>query len=636
MSSAEMLDGTQPVELDSPFHPDTTYVEAPLIYDEDDPELHWYHTVYQGDDMPQLTVRAVVMGSVLGAVMCLSNLYVGLKTGWGLGVSITACILSFAIYKTLRTAFPRWFGSDMSLLENNCMQSTATSAGSSTGTVMVSAISAYLMITGHHIPWHILGWWTFFLAALGVFLAIPMKRQMINREQLKFPTGTASAETLRSLHSEGQEAMDKARSLGLAGLFGVVLTWFRDAKYVPAFLRVPSSIPFPGTLLGYPLASFTISWDMSAIMIAAGAIMGWKIAWSLLLGAVINYGVLAPYAIKVGGIDLSHGGLGYRAIVSWSTWAGASMLVTSGLLMFFMQWKSVVRAFSELSNIFGKKVTNAVDPLARIEVPSSWFASGVIISGGALVWLMCTDFGTRWWMGIVAVAMTFFLSLVACRATGESDITPIGAMGKITQLMFGTLAPSNMITNLMTASVTAGAATASADLLTDLKSGYLLGANPRKQFIAQFLGIFIGTIVVVPAFYLMVPGPQVLGTDKWPAPAAQVWAKVAQLLAHGFGALHWSARYGLFIGGLVGIIIPLLEVALPRYRRFIPSATGIGLAMVIPFFNSLSMFVGAGIALLLEKYKPALADKYVIPVSSGVIAGESLMGCVVSLLWPGG
>src|SRR6185312_13237320 len=107
---------------------------------------------------------------------------------------------------------------DMSLLENNCMQSTASSAGYSTGGTMVSAISAYLIVTGHHIPWGLLAWWTFFLAALGVFMAIPMKRQMINVEQLKFPSGIAAAETLRSLHSHGAAGLRSAKALGIAGL----------------------------------------------------------------------------------------------------------------------------------------------------------------------------------------------------------------------------------------------------------------------------------------------------------------------------------------------------------------------------------------------------------------------------------
>ncbi len=669
-------------------------------------ELNWYKNVYQGDDMPQLTLRAVIMGSLLGGFMSLSNLYVGLKTGWGLGVAITACILSFAIYKTLRTFFPRWFPTDMSILENNCMQSTASSAGYSTGGTMCSAIAAYLLVTGTHMSWPILAAWTFCLAALGVFMAIPMKRQMINIEQLKFPSGIAAAETLKSLHAAGQDAVDKARSLGIAGLFGGVIAWFRDAA-LPASMAIPSHAHIPGTILGLPLMRWTIGFEMSAIMIAAGSIMGWKIAWSLLGSAVINYGILAPAMVNAGAIetvntslpvlmpallgkgwqivaalpvigDAINGGiaafwtpfqdlydvlslkqagfmalanqtlvpllasveggdaalkLGYRSIVSWSTWTGASIMVASGLLAFALQWKTVLRAFSGLFDVFSPKKSAGEDPLAAIEVPSSWFLSGLLLSGLGCMTVLHFAFDTTWSMGFIAVLCTFFLAIVACRATGESDMTPVGAMGKITQLVFGVLAPSNLVTNLMTASVTAGAAGSSADLLTDLKSGYLLGANPRRQFIAQFLGIFAGTLVVVPAFYLLVPDASILGTDKWPAPSAQVWAAVARLLGSGLGALHETARWGMLIGCLIGVgLVLLTEYAPKKLKPFVPSATGVGLAMVIPFFNSLSMFIGAVIALVLEKRVPAFAEKYIIPVASGIIAGESIMGIIVALL----
>ncbi|OGR72025.1 MAG: hypothetical protein A2089_12060 [Elusimicrobia bacterium GWD2_63_28] len=601
----------------------------------EDVELKWYREVYQGDNMQQLTLRAVIMGGFLGAFMSLSNLYIGLKTGWGLGVAITSCILSYAIWKFLRLTMPFLFKTDMTILENNCMQSTASSAGYSTGGTMVSAISAYLIITGVHMSWQVLTAWTIVLAALGVFIAIPMKRQMINIEQLKFPSGVAAAETLRSLHAEGGEASDKARAMGLAGLFGGLIAFFRDKGWngVPLF---PAALPFPGSIKGQPLEKWTFSFDMSALMIAAGAIIGWKMAWSLLLGSVVNYGILAPYvsglpADAAGKLAIDTTKLGYRAIVQWSTWGGASIMVTSGLFMFALQWKTVLRAFSGLANIFHKREDTAADPLAHIEVPSSWFVTGTALSGLGCMLVLHYAFNTSWWMGLVAVVMTFFLAIVAARATGESDITPIGAMGKITQLTFGVLAPSNMTTNLMTASVTAGAAGATADLLTDLKSGYLLGANPRKQFIAQFLGIFAGTLVVVPAFYVLVPDASILGSDQWPAPSAQVWAAVAKLLSNGIHSLHPAARNGMFIGAAVGIIIPLLELAFPKHRKYIPSAMGLGLSMVIGFYNSFSMFIGGLIAMILEKKAKATAEKYIIPVASGVIAGESLMGVGVAL-----
>jgi OPT family oligopeptide transporter len=315
---------------------------------------------------------------------------------------------------------------------------------------------------------------------------------------------------------------------------------------------------------------------------------------------------------------------------------GAAIMVTSGLLHFAFEWRTVVRALSGVGALFKKKSGSDDDPLTKIEVPPSWFLTGVTLSGLGCMAVLYFAFGTSLIMGFVAVILTFLLCIVACRATGESDITPVGAMGKITQLTFGILAPSNITTNLMTASVTAGAAGSAADLLTDLKSGYLLGANPRKQFIAQFIGIFAGVLVVVPAFYILVPTAADLGTDRWPAPSAQVWAAVAKLLASGVNSLHPTARYGLLIGALIGIVIPILEKVFPKYRNFIPSAMGLGLSMVIPFFNSLSMFIGAVIALVLEKKVPKFANKYVITVSSGIIAGESLMGVVVALLAAGG
>ncbi len=590
-------------------------------------ELEWFRTVYQGDKMPQLTLRAVLMGSILGSIMSLSNLYIGLKTGWGFGVAITACILSFSIWSTLHKIFPKLTRSSMSLLENNCMQSTASSAGYSTGGTMVSAIAAYIIVTGTRIDNTTLYLWTFFLAVLGVFLAVPMKRQMINVEKLKFPSGIAAAETLRGLHSEGEAAKQKAKALGSAGLFGGLIAWFRDAAASWMPFNIPGQFHFPFlTLSNQPIVKFTFSFEASAMMIAAGAIIGIKTGWSLLLGAIINWGILAPYMYDLGVIKE----LGFRGVVSWSLWGGVAIMLTSGLLSFAFQWRVVVRAFSGITAIFARgKASSKDDPLAAIEVPGSWFAIGTCLSGVGTIILLHQAFNTTYWMGVVAIILSFFLAIVACRATGETDITPVGALGKITQLTYGVIAPSNMVTNLMTASVTANVAGSTADLLTELKSGYLLGANARKQFIAQFLGIFAGTIVIVPVFNLLVPK---IGTDEFPAPAAQVWAGVAKLLSTGLESLHPTARWAVLIGGTIGIVITLLERWFPKHRHYIPSAMGLGLAAVIPAWNSISMFAGAVIAYILEKKWSVIHEKYTVTVASGIIAGESLIGILIAIL----
>jgi uncharacterized oligopeptide transporter (OPT) family protein len=242
-------------------------------------------------------------------------------------------------------------------------------------------------------------------------------------------------------------------------------------------------------------------------------------------------------------------------------------------------------------------------------------------------------FGISWWMGIIAVLVTFLLSIVAARATGETDITPIGAMGKITQLIYGVLAPSNITTNLMTASITSGAASHAADLLTDLKSGYLLGGNPRKQTISQFFGVLAGTVVSVPAYCFVVQRhPERLGSESLPAPAAKVWAGVAELLAKGIDALPAGAKEAIVVGAALGIALTLLEEFGPRrWRPWLPSTTGLGIAGVIPAFNSIAMFTGALIAWLVSRAAPRIGETYTVPISSGLIAGESLMGVAIIL-----
>ena len=208
----------------------------------DEMERQWYEQVYRGrgDRMPQLTWRAVVMGAVLGGVLSITNLYIGLKAGWGFGVAITACILSYAIWTTLhRLGLVR---TPMTILENNCMQSTASAAGYSTGSTLVSAFAAYMLINGVLMPLPSLLAWVFFVAVLGVTMAIPMKRQMINVEQLRFPSGIAAAETLRALHSVGDTAMRSARALGWAGLIAVVGKFWAEGLVLVSATLAPFTI----------------------------------------------------------------------------------------------------------------------------------------------------------------------------------------------------------------------------------------------------------------------------------------------------------------------------------------------------------------------------------------------------------
>jgi uncharacterized oligopeptide transporter (OPT) family protein len=268
-----------------------------------------------------------------------------------------------------------------------------------------------------------------------------------------------------------------------------------------------------------------------------------------------------------------------------------------------------------------------------IDCPGWWFPAGFVLLGPIVVILMTVLFQIPWWAGLVAVPLAVVMGFVAARVTGETDVTPTKALGPVTQMVYGIITPGNLSGNIMSANVTGGIGLHAADLLTTLKTGWLLGANPRVQFYAQLFGVLAGAAVVVPAFNLLIPDPTVLGTDAWPAPSCLVWAGVSKAFAGGIGGLAPLARTSMLAGLLLGVALAVMERMAPaRLKSWVPSPSGLGIAMVIPGSNAIAMFLGAFTALMLRRGTPEFARRYVVPVSSGLIAGESLMGVAVAML----
>ncbi len=610
------------------------------------------------DPTRQLTLRAAFAGSLLGGAMCLSNLYTALKIGWSFGVAITSGVLAWAIFmallrlKIVRTGF--------GLLENNAMQSVASCAGYMVGGGATAAIPAMMMINAEAgvetrlNSWQLFAWLTS-IALLGVVMAIPMKQQMINIEGLRFPSGIAAAETLKALHG-GVSGMIQSRLLAKGAIAGTLVGFFREAHagWIP--WNLPQNLPFRigspllllptvvqdwirtklsvGTqalldaepmLRGRPLSKYTFTFDTSIILAAAGAIMGWRAAWGMMLGACVNYLILGPIVFSRGIVLWD---LGYKNLVTWSVWFGSSLLLTSGLTAFFFQWRSVLAAIKSVGAAFGQK--KQTEEEAR-EVPMAWFVYGLCIFAPLVVAAEYYIFHIKVWLGVVSVFLSFFIAIVACRVTGETDTTPSGALGKITQITYGVLDPGNATTNLMTANVTGGVGLHAADLLTDLKSGYILNADPRQQFWAQLIGVFAGGLFVVPVWNLLITGPEVFGGEKFPAPGAMAWKGVAQMLSQGIDKLHPSAQLSIVLGASIGIVLALVDRTWPQFRKWVPSAAGVGLGFTTPASNTISMFIGALIALWYSR-RNAKADETLVPVSSGIIAGESLTAVAVTLV----
>jgi OPT family oligopeptide transporter len=597
----------------------------------DDPEAVWLREVYRPDE-PNLTVRAVIVGAVIGAIMCLSNIYVFFKAGWSMGVTITACILVFAVFQGLHRAgiVKRPLG----VLENNAATTVASGAGYMTAGGNMSAYPALLFVISAQPALMleqpdpaVMVLWFALIAALGVFAAIPIKRQLINVESLAFPTGTATAETIKSIHGAdepggtGTGTSNKVRLLAYAGIFGAVVAWLRDAAKL-----IPGSWAPPINLAGHSLASWSIALKTEVILLGAGALMSFRTGWSLLLGGLVTYFVIAPELLAEGLITE----VGNKPVVAWTLWPGAAMLVGAGLTTFALDYKSLGRAFAGIARVFRRRGADSQSGIAAVESPDWWFPAGFVLLGPFVVVLMAILFDIPVWAAIIAVPLAVIMGFIAARVTGETDVTPTKALGPVTQMVYGGLTPGNMSGNIMAANVTGGIGLHAADLLTTLKTGWLLGARPRHQLYAQLFGVVVGAAIVVPAFLLVIPDASVLGSEEWPAPSVLVWAGVSEAFANGLGGLHRSTQIAIGIGLAIGITLTLVDRFAPRrVKPYIPSPNGVGIAMILPCSNAIAMFLGSALGEVLRRRQQA---GLVIPVASGLIAGESLMGVVIAVL----
>ena len=300
-------------------------------------ERQWFEQVYKGrgDSMLQLTWRAVLMGSLLGGVLSLTNLYIGLKAGWGFGVAITACILSYAIWTALLQGRP---GQD----PDDHPRKQLHAVDRQRGRLLHRRHAGLRLRRLHHAQRaspcrspSMLGW-VFFLAVLGVTMAIPMKRQMINIEQLRFPSGIAAAETLRALHSHGEKGMRAAKALGIAGLLAAVSKFWADGlnSSAPSWSRFPSAHwieKLNEAVFGKTWMDRTVLFAWDPIFIAAGALTGLRVSASMMLGGNALLGGLRADPAAPGH---HHADRGFRDVVQWTLWGGVACMVTSGLLSF--------------------------------------------------------------------------------------------------------------------------------------------------------------------------------------------------------------------------------------------------------------------------------------------------------------
>ncbi len=596
----------------------------------------WLDNVYRGN-MRQLTIRSAITGALLGSILSLTNLYIGIKTGWTLGVGITSVILSFATFKILSSLK---LGDEMTVLENNAMQSIATSAGYMTSPLMAS-LPAYMMVTGEVIPMWQAYWWMVVLGLLGALFAFPLKKRYINDEQLPFPEGYAAGVVLENLHeSDGKEGLVKAKILGIGAISAALIEFFRTGSILAKLKLDALTIPahwedifgINPKVAGIPMKELTIGMDTSIVMMGTGMLMSIRATASMLLGAVLNYFILAPIMINKGIIV----GTGFKNITMWALWGGAAMMTTASLYSFFASGNTL-SSIVELFNRKKEKKQKKSDILEHIELPKKISYIGVPILSIIIMIMGKQFFNIDYVLSAIAVPLVFIFCIMAVKSTGVTAITPGGALGKMTQVTYAVLAPGNMGTNLISAGITSEVCLSASNLLMDIKPSYMLGGKPRHQAMGHAIGIFCGGLVAVPVFYMMFDGDiSKFSTEQFPMPGATVWKAVAEVLSEGLGALHPTAQVAVLIGGAMGIVFEILGKK--TNGRFPLSPVAFGISFVLPFHISLEFFLGSLIFWLMARkpeekrsarFSTILDNKETI--GAGIIAGGSIVGIALMI-----
>jgi putative OPT family oligopeptide transporter len=572
----------------------------------------------------ELTFRALATGVVLGVLLAPCNVYSGLKIGWSFNMSIIALLASAALWRPLARLLgqPEW-----NPLESNIVQTTTSSAASIVSGGLVAPIPAYTLITGQSLALGPLIAWVFAVSLLGVWVAWYLRPALLGpASSLRFPEGIATLETLNDVFAKGAEASRRVAALAGAALVSGA------TRAVDVFVsQLPRWAPAD------TFARFTFTLEPSWLLAGFGAIIGLRVGLSLVLGAVLAWGILAPdiagpmVMLRSGGEDSLFGPL-----VEWLLWPGVSLMVGATVSTFLIglvrrRPRAADRREMRAGAVEGRAGERGL--LARA-VPAAAFTAAAALT----VLLQTMLFGIELWIAVLAVPMAVVLATVAARVVGDTGIPPIGAIGKVSQLGFGLAAPGQPVANLMTANVAGGAAGQCADLLNDLRVGRDIGASPMRQGVAQCLGVLTGSIVGAIVYLALLPDPAgMLLTEQWPAPAVATWKAVAEAMAGGIESVPDSARAAMFVALAIGVLAGALEALLPpRVVTRLPSPSAVGLAFVIPASISMTMALGAIAATVFQRLAPSLAARFTIAAAAGLVTGESLVGVAAAFAgWAG-
>ena len=584
--------------------------------------------------LPELNLRVIVLGLALSVIMGSANVYLGLKAGMTVSASIPAAVVGMLALKY----FSRMSGKPSSILEANQIQ-TAASAGESLAAGIIFTMPALILIgVWQSFDMYLTTVIAFTGGLLGILFMIPMRQVFIvkNEDNLQYPEGLACASVLEA--GQNSTDSDSASSIIKGALVGGAF------KGLISFVGLLKGNLETAYLSGNRI--FFFGGDISPALLAVGFIVRLNIAVLIFIGGSIGWLI---------GIPLLGGGLEFAAHPvdgAWELWStkiryvGVGAMVVGGMASIFKVRKGLVDAIKVLRKTqIGSSQKNI--PKNERNIPAkaiNIFSTIAIVLVGGVYFYITNNIVIAAFTTIIMIIMAFFFTAVASYIVGlvGNSNSPVSGM-TITAVLFtggllyifGFSGTEGMVATLGVAAIVCCAACTSGDVCNDLKTGQIVGASPYRQQIMQIAGVAVASLVMAPIMQLLHENtPGGIGGRELAAPQAGLFASLAKGF-FGDGVLPWDmVLIGCTLGVIILVIDYILEEKNSSFRLYLmPVAVGI----YLPFGLSTPILIGGLMAHFIlsennSKTEPDILLQKGILLSSGLIAGESLMGILLAFI----
>ncbi len=581
--------------------------------------------------VPELTLASILLGVILGIIMTAANTYAGLYAGMTVSASIPAAVISMGV---LRGMLRRG-----TILENNIVQ-TIASAGESLAAGIIFTIPA-LVIVG---VWQVFHFWTVTIIAitgglLGVLFMIPLRRTLIVEEkELVYPEGLACAEVLEIGESKGSGASYIFSAIGIGILFKFLVSALGLIKGTveSAWARGKTALYFGS--------------DMSVLLLGIGYIVGMNIGILVFIGGAIGWLIGIPIYGAVHGLPEGTS-LVDQVYTVWSTqirYMGVGAMIVGGLWSIIRIRKGIAKGLRDA--LLGRERTEQGPILRTDEDLKQKAVLALTIINIIAVFLVYSQLTPSTGISVVStismVLAGFFFVAVSSYIVGlvGSSNNPISGMTICTilfasalLLLAGMRGQSGILAVLGVAGVVCCAAATAGDISQDLKTGYLVGATPKRQQFGQILGVVIPAFVIAPVLTVLQKAYGI-GSQELPAPQATLFASIARAMFTEH-PMPWTM---VEIGVAIGIALVVIdEVLRSRNARFRAHVMPVAVGIYLPLGLSVPILIGGILNHITRLIARPGGDEEAtvhrgILFGSGLIAGEAIMGIIIAFLIVGG